>query len=78
MNGKQARRPSLHWVRSAFHWVRPAPEKDEYYLDTEDEKREAAGKATLIIAEQRNGPVGEVPPTFLKEFTRFENYTEEA
>jgi replicative DNA helicase len=26
----------------------------------------------LIIAKQRNGPVGEIPLTFLKEFTRFE------
>ena len=31
------------------------------------------GKATLIIAKQRNGPVGDVPLTFLKEFTRFED-----
>jgi len=27
----------------------------------------------LIIAKQRNGPVGEIPLTFRKEFTRFEN-----
>jgi len=25
-----------------------------------------------FIAKQRNGPVGEIPLTFLKEFTRFE------
>ena len=27
----------------------------------------------MIIAKQRNGPVGEIPLTFLKEFTRFED-----
>ena len=31
-----------------------------------------SGKAELIIAKQRNGPIGEIPLTFLKEFTRFE------
>ena len=34
--------------------------------------KELGGKAELIIAKQRNGPVGEIPLTFLKEFTRFE------
>jgi replicative DNA helicase len=51
--------------------------REEYYLDSEEEKKEAAGKATLIIAKQRNGPVGDVPLTFLKEYTRFENRAEE-
>jgi replicative DNA helicase len=31
----------------------------------------------LIIAKQRNGPVGIIPLVFLKHFTRFENYTGE-
>ena len=47
--------------------------RDEYYADTDEEKQEAEGKATLIIAKQRNGPVGDVEFTFLKEFTRFED-----
>jgi replicative DNA helicase len=46
--------------------------REEYYADSEEEKQEAEGKATLIIAKQRNGPVGDVPLTFLKEYTRFE------
>jgi replicative DNA helicase len=46
--------------------------REEYYADTEEDKKESEGKATLIIAKQRNGPVGDVPLTFLKEFTRFE------
>ena len=34
-------------------------------------------KPTLIIAKQRNGPIGDVPLTFLKEFTRFEDRARE-
>jgi len=45
----------------------------EYY-ETEDEaKQEVAGEAELIIAKQRNAPIGDVPLVFLKEFTRFES-----
>lgn len=47
--------------------------REEYYADNDEDKQEAEGKATLIIAKQRNGPVGDVPLTFLKEFTRFED-----
>ncbi len=47
--------------------------REEYYADTEEERAEAEGKATLIIAKQRNGPVGNIGLTFLKEFTRFED-----
>jgi replicative DNA helicase len=45
----------------------------EYYETDENAKQEMAGEAELIIAKQRNGPVGEVPLVFLKEFTRFES-----
>ncbi len=50
--------------------------REEYYAENEEEKEESKGKATLIIAKQRNGPVGDVPLTFLKEFTRFEDRAE--
>jgi replicative DNA helicase len=44
--------------------------RPEYYKrDREDLK----GLAELIIAKQRNGPVGKVKLAFLKEFTKFEN-----
>ena len=51
--------------------------REEYYAENDEEKEESKGKATLIIAKQRNGPVGDVPMTFLKEFTRFENRARE-
>src|SRR3954466_9654648 len=50
--------------------------REEYYADTDEAKEQALGKATLIIAKQRNGPVGDVKLTFLKEFTRFETRIE--
>ena len=46
--------------------------RSAYYAKDEEEKAEKAGEAALIIAKQRNGPTGEVPLTFLSEFTRFE------
>ena len=47
--------------------------RPELYEEDEDARAEKAGEAELIIAKQRNGPVGEIPLTFLKEFTRFED-----
>lgn len=43
--------------------------REEFYAPTEDNK----GKAELIIAKQRNGPVGAMWLAFIKEYTRFEN-----
>jgi len=45
--------------------------RDEVYNKDSAEK----GKAEVIVGKQRNGPTGEVPLTFLGEYTRFENYT---
>ena len=49
--------------------------REEYYdRDAEDDSKK--GIAEVIIAKHRNGPTGIVNLTFLKESTRFENYTE--
>jgi replicative DNA helicase len=51
--------------------------REEYYADTDEERDDLEGKAELIIAKQRNGPIGEIKLTFLKEYTRFEDRKEE-
>jgi len=43
--------------------------REEYYYPSEENK----GIAEVIIAKQRNGPVGVVKLAFIKEYTRFEN-----
>ncbi len=48
--------------------------RQELYHPT-DENR---GRAELIVAKQRNGPVGSIPLAFLKEFTRFEGLAAQA
>jgi replicative DNA helicase len=52
--------------------------REEYYADTDEEREELKGKAELIIAKQRNGPIGGVKLTFLNEFTRFVDRADEA
>ena len=47
--------------------------RPEVYEEDEEARSEMSGKAELIIAKQRNGPIGEIPLTFIKEYTRFEN-----
>lgn len=47
--------------------------RPEVYAEDDEQRYELAGEAELIIAKQRNGPTGEIPLTFLKEFTRFED-----
>lgn len=47
--------------------------RDEVYNEDSADK----GKAEIIIAKQRNGPIFKTTLTFLGECTRFENYTPE-
>lgn len=44
--------------------------REELYKQSDPDLQ---GKARIIIAKQRNGPVGEIELIFLKEHTRFEN-----
>jgi replicative DNA helicase len=44
--------------------------------DADERYQVAADSADLIVAKQRNGPVGELKLTFLRDITRFENYTQ--
>jgi replicative DNA helicase len=47
--------------------------RDEVYNEDSPDK----GTAEIIIAKQRNGPIGTVRLTFLGKYTRFENFTPE-
>lgn len=76
--GEQKGRPRLSDLRESGSIEQDADVvgllyREEYYAEGEDEKKDEEGKATLIIAKQRNGPVCDVPLTFIKAFARFEN-----
>ena len=47
--------------------------REEYYMTNEEDRSRVAGEAELIVAKQRNGPVGDIKLTWLKDFTRFVN-----
>ena len=47
--------------------------RDDYY---DPDNPDVKGKAEVIIAKQRNGPTGMIPLTFIREFTRFENFSQ--
>lgn len=74
--GRKGGRPKLSDLRESGSIEQDADTvgllvREEYYAQSEEEKEEVRGEAVLDIAKQRNGPVGEVKLTFLKEFTRF-------
>jgi replicative DNA helicase len=45
----------------------------EEYFRTGDDREEFSRQAQIIVAKQRNGPVGDVDLTWLREYTRFED-----
>ena len=47
--------------------------REEYYKPTDENQ----GVADIIIAKQRNGPVGTIKLTFLKEYTKFTDMARE-
>jgi len=49
-----------------------------YREEVYDQNTTRRGVADIIIAKQRNGPIGEVQLTFLGEYTRFENLVAES
>lgn len=73
----KTRRPRLSDLRESGSIEQDADNvgllvREEYYAETPEERKAVEGEATLIIAKQRNGPVGDVYLTFIKEYARFE------
>ena len=45
--------------------------REEYFLTEEEDRKKVAGQADLIVAKQRNGPIGDIKLTWHRDFTRF-------
>jgi replicative DNA helicase len=75
---RQDKRPQLSDLRESGALEQDADVVAFIYRDEvyHQEKEDNKGKAELIIAKQRNGPVGKVPLTFLHAYTRFEEAAE--
>ena len=60
--------------------------REEYYLSPADRQalrdqgdpNNVLGEAEIIVAKQRNGPIGYFLLTFVGRFTKFENWVPEA
>lgn len=82
--GKEIHRPRLSHLRESGAIEQDADvvmfvHREEYYCSPEEAERLGLkGVAEVIIAKQRNGPIGDVKLTWLQQFTRFENYHEPA
>ncbi|HKQ57928.1 MAG TPA: replicative DNA helicase [Candidatus Eisenbacteria bacterium] len=75
--GKDSKRPQLSDLRESGSVEQDSDVvlfvfREEYYKPDEPSLK---GKATIIIAKQRNGPTGDVTLTFLREFTKFVPYS---
>jgi len=74
VENRQDRRPQLSDLRESGAIEQDADVvglllREEYYNPTEENK----GVAELIIAKQRNGPVGPIKLAFLKDYAKFDN-----
>lgn len=77
----KSRRPRLSHLRESGAIEQDADvvmfvHREEYYHHGDD-KDQFEGQAELIIAKQRNGPVGTIELRWEKEFTRFQNLAPE-
>jgi len=74
VENRQDRRPQLSDLRESGAIEQDADVvglllREEYYNPTEENK----GVAELIIAKQRNGPVGPIKLAFIKDYAKFDN-----
>jgi replicative DNA helicase len=71
-------RPRLHHLRESGAIEQDADvvmfvHREEYYQTTDEDRERVKGAAEIIVAKQRNGPVGDVRLLWQHEFTRFVN-----
>lgn len=45
--------------------------REERYAESDEQRRALEGKATLVVPKQRDGPIGDIPLRFQKEFRLF-------
>lgn len=75
---RQEKRPQLSDLRESGSIEQDADvvillNRPEYYMKKEDVTSDIEGIAEVIVAKQRNGPVGTVKLRFIKEYARFES-----
>jgi replicative DNA helicase len=71
-------RPRLHHLRESGAIEQDADivmfvHREEYYQTTDEDRERVRGAAEIIIAKQRNGPIGDVKLLWQHDYTRFVN-----
>jgi len=71
-------RPRLHHLRESGAIEQDADvvmfvHREEYYQTNDEDRERVKGAAEIIIAKQRNGPIGDVKLLWQHDFTRFVN-----